>query len=66
MRRGSLLNPRWCRVAPKSDQEHYKIAFFFRKSVKGERRAKRKLVESADSLVLLDAPAMEAAGIQGW
>jgi len=48
-------------VAPKSDQEHYKIAFFFRKSVKGERRAKRKLVESADSLVLLDAPAMEAA-----
>jgi len=30
-------------VAPESEREHYKIAFFFRKSTKGERRAKRTL-----------------------
>ena len=31
-------------VAPKSEREHLKVAFFFRNSVKGERLAKRSLV----------------------
>jgi len=30
-------------VEPQSDQEHLKVAYFFRKSTKGERRAKRAL-----------------------
>ena len=30
-------------VAPRSDAEHYKIAYFFRRSTMGERRAKRAL-----------------------
>lgn len=36
-------------VAPQSEREHLKIAFFFRASAKGERRAKRGLAaEGAD------------------
>ena len=33
-------------VEPKSDDEHLKIAFFFRSSTRGERRAKRALTET--------------------
>ena len=36
-------------VAPVSEREHLKIAFFFRNSVKGERLAKRALVGVGDA-----------------
>ena len=35
-------------VEPEADDEHLKIAYFFRKSTRGERRAKRKLTENED------------------
>ena len=38
-----------CQVPPSSPNEHLKIAFFFRNSVKGERLAKRALVGVDDA-----------------
>ena len=41
-------------VEPKSDDEHLKIAFFFRKSTRGERRAKRALAECDEGATELE------------
>ena len=41
-------------VEPASTDEHLKIAFFFRKSTRGERRAKRALAEGHESAAELE------------
>ena len=41
-------------VEPKSDDEHLKIAFFFRSSTRGERRAKRALAEGDEGVTELE------------
>ncbi|EOD39344.1 hypothetical protein EMIHUDRAFT_454425 [Emiliania huxleyi CCMP1516] len=41
-------------VEPESEDEHLKIAFFFRRSTRGERRAKRALTESDEAVAELE------------